>query len=127
MKNSMKILGLAIASTAIAAPAFAADMKEGPKTHTVTEVVGYVETVEYPDGVRDTFVKLDKDRDGRISFNEYRNGSMVDEPYRIFLDIDTSGDKSVTIDELSGFSKTKGTSESATRFNFNQPKKTDIN
>jgi Ca2+-binding EF-hand superfamily protein len=127
MKHSLKILGLAIASTAVATPAFSADKQTEKKTHTVTEVVGYVETVDYPDSINKTFAKLDKDHNGAISFNEYRNGSMVNEPYRVFLALDSNGDKDVSIQELNDFSKTKGGSQSASRFNFNQPKKTDFN
>ena len=119
MKYSALIMGLAAVGI-FATPAKADTEKDTTKTRTVVEQVGYVETISYPITITETFARLDTDRSGLISFNEYRNGSQVDEPYGIFLRIDANRDDAVDIAELNSFSKTKGGAQSSSRFNFNQ-------
>lgn len=127
MKKSMNICGLAAIAAFIVSPALAEETKK--PTREVTELVGYEETVEVTVPAKDAaFVKLDTNGDGRVEFNEFRNNTMHDEPYGVFAMMDTNQDKWVSIEELRGFSKTKGGgTTSASRFNFNKPKHYDVN
>lgn len=121
MKNTMKILGLSALALAVATPAFAESAPK--KTHTVTEVVGYEETIVYTVPQKDAaFAQLDVNGDGVVTFNEFRNRTMVDNPYGIFAEMDTSGDKLIQIDEYRVYNPTKGNARSGSRFNFNNPK-----
>lgn len=127
MKKLMNIGSMAVVAALMASPALAEEMKK--KTHEVTELVGYEETVEVTVPAKDAaFAKMDTNRDGRIEFNEFRNNTMHDEPYGVFARMDTNRDEWVSIDELRGFSKTKGGgTTSSSRFNFNKPKHYDVN
>lgn len=124
MKSTVKILGLSALALAIASPAMAENAPAKTKTHTVTEVVGYEETIEYRVPAKDeAFAKMDTNRDGVVTFNEFRNNTNHTEPYGVFTRIDTNRDDLVQLDELRVFSKTKGShTESSSRFNFNKPK-----
>lgn len=127
MKNTVKFLGLSALALAVASPAFAESAPK--KTHTVTEVVGYEETIEYTVPAKDrAFEKMDVNGDGVVTFNEFRNRTNHTEPYGVFTRIDTNRDDLIQLDELRVFSKTKGShTESSGRFNFNKPKEvTDI-
>lgn len=127
MKNTVKFLGLSALALAVASPAFAENAPK--KTHTVTEVVGYEETIEYTVPAKDrAFEKMDVNGDGVVTFNEFRNRTNHTEPYGVFTRIDTNRDDLIQLDELRVFSKTKGShTESNSRFNFNKPKEvTDI-
>lgn len=122
MKNTAKLLGLSALALAVATPALAENAPK--KTHTVTEVVGYEETIEYTVPQKDeAFAKMDTNRDGVVTFNEFRNNTNHTEPYGVFTRIDSNQDDLVQLDELRVFSKTKGShTESSSRFNFNKPK-----
>lgn len=126
MKNTVKIFGLAVLGMAVSAPAFADTETSAAKTRTVTEVVGYTTTVTYPDKEA-TFRKLDTNGDRQVTFNEFRNNTMHDQPYGVFTMIDKNQDDLVTIDELANFSKTQGGGDSDSRFNFNRPKTASLN
>lgn len=125
MKHTAKLLGLSALALAIATPALAENAPaRKTKTHTVTEVVGYEETINYTVPAKDeAFAKMDVNRDGVVTFNEFRNNTNHNEPYGVFTRIDTNRDDLVQLDELRVFSKTKSShSESSSRFNFNKPK-----
>ncbi len=126
MTHSLKLFGLAVAGAGIiAAPAaFAEENAKAPKTHTVTEVVGYEETISYTVPAKDeAFAKMDKDANGVVTFKEFRGATNHTEPYGVFTRIDTNQDDLIQLDELRVFSKTKGShTESSSRFNFNKPK-----
>lgn len=122
MKNTAKLLGLSALALAVATPALAENVKT--KTHTVTEVVGYEETINYTVPAKDeAFAKMDRNRDGVVTFVEFRGATNHTEPYGVFTRIDQNQDDLVQLDELRVFSKTKGShTESSRRFNFNKPK-----
>jgi len=90
---------------------FPAMAEEKRKMREVKELVGYKETVVTSVPVKDeAFRKLDTDTNGVVTFTEFRRLAKMSDAYDIFLRIDTSRDKLVSMEEYREFNKTKGPS-----------------
>lgn len=83
--------------------------KNNSKMRTVTELVGYEETITIVVPTKDTqFMKLDINGDGEVDFKEFQRGAMLDNEYEIFTKIDVDRNKQLSMDEYRAFEKTKG-------------------
>ncbi len=90
---------------AVSLPAMAETVKKNPDgTHTVTEVVGYNETVTYSVPGKDAiFAEMDRDGDGVLNWKDFRDSVQMDDEYGTFIRMDKSGDKLVDINEYREF------------------------
>lgn len=106
MTINKALLGTALLAI-IVAPAMAAEKK---MTKEIKELVGYnvTETQAYITARENTYKKMDKDGDNRVSFNDYQDFSNEDNEYMHFTTMDTNHDKYVSAAEFVAYNKTKG-------------------
>lgn len=75
-------------------------------THTVTEVVGYNETVTFSVPGKDAvFARMDRDGDGLVQWPEFRDYVQMDNEYEAFLKMDKNRDKVIELNEYREFDK----------------------
>lgn len=119
MKKLMLGLGVAGIAITFAAPSFAAE-----KTHTVTEVVGYVQTEQVINDRDAEFRKIDTSGDGAINFKEFQKFAVLENEYEMFNMNDSNNDDLITIEEYRVFSKSGparvSDGPSMTNYNFNK-------
>lgn len=107
-KAKMMLLAAPMA-LAVSMPAMAQETtvtKNPDGTKTVTEVIGYEETVTYNVPEKDAiFARMDQDNDGVLTWIEFRNNVRADNAYSLFLKMDENGDKVVDINEYRRFDR----------------------
>lgn len=88
-------------------PAAAEIVKKNPDgTKTVTEVVGYNETIEYNVPGKDPiFANMDRDGDGVLSWKDFRDSTRADNKYELFLKMDENKDGVIEIGEYRRFDR----------------------
>lgn len=92
---------------ALSAPALAESVTQNPDgTKTVTEVVGYNETVTFAVPAKDSiFAQMDRSNDGLVQWAEFRDYSQMDNEYEMFLKMDKNRDKVIELNEYRAFDK----------------------
>lgn len=90
---------------AVSLPAMAETVKVNPDgTKTVTEVVGYKETITYAVPEKDAiFARMDRDNDGVLSWKDFRDSVQMDDEYGTFIRMDKNRDGIVSLDEYRQF------------------------
>ena len=107
-KAKMMLLAAPMA-LAVSMPAMAQETtvtKNPDGTKTVTEVIGYEETVTYNVPEKDAiFARMDQNSDGVMSWIEFRNNVRADNAYSLFLKMDENSDGVVDINEYRRFDR----------------------
>ncbi len=102
------LMGSALMAVMVA-PAFAAGKKE------ITEIVGYnvtETTVELQEPKKAAlYERMDYNKDGTVTFKEYRNFSTVENEYDVFARMDKDGSKNISYEEFVTFNNTKGSTK----------------
>lgn len=95
------LLAAAPLAFVLALPAQAEIVKKNPDgTKTVTEVVGYNETITYAVPEKDIiFVNMDRDGDGVLNWKDFRDSVQMDDEYGTFLRMDKNGDGVISLNE----------------------------
>ncbi len=90
---------------AVSLPVMAETVKVNPDgTKTVTEVIGYEETVQYVVPGKDAiFARMDRDGDGVLNWKDFRDSVQMDDEYGTFIRMDKNGDKVVDLNEYRKF------------------------
>lgn len=107
MSAFKKIIFAAPLMLAVSMPALAETVKVNPDgTKTVTEVVGYEETVQFVVPGKDAiFANMDRDGDGVLNWKDFRDSVQMDNEYEVFLKMDKNGDKTIDLNEYREFDK----------------------
>lgn len=92
---------------AVSLPAMAETVTKNPDgTKTVTEVVGYEETIAFTvPGKDDIFARMDTSNNGLVEWTEFRNYAQMDDEYSMFLKMDRNRDKVIELNEYREFDK----------------------
>lgn len=109
-ENIMKTYKLLLSSALLITLAIPAFASEGKKTKEIKTLVGYnvTETTTYEGPKARLYEKIDANKDGTVTFKEYRNFSNVDNEYAIFSMMDTDRSKTISIEEFVNAQTTKG-------------------